>query len=134
MKVTRCLFLALLLLVLAACASTSDATTPNALHVTRIGPGKVRSLDRMINDSAAVQKLYTAAHALPAVTPGLHICPSYHYDGTVYHLDFLHAATSLQQMDLDVGGCHWLHLSKTDVRQGDYGNFFPQFLQTIGGS
>ena len=37
-------------------------------------------------------------------------------------------------MDLDAGGCHWLHLSKTNVREADANNFYKQFLQTLDGS
>ena len=62
-----------------------------------------------------MQNLYTAAYALKSVPPGAQFsCAS--DNGLEYHLDFLHATTSAQLMDLDATGCEFLHINARDVR------------------
>jgi hypothetical protein len=137
MKAKGLLFALISLLLLAGCGSVSAgeeppaSPSPTVLHVVRTN-GFLKQLapfDRTVRDVAAVQRLYTAAYALPPAAPGVVHCPN---DlGVVYHLYFLHDTTLIQEMDLDATGCQFLHISKTDVRNTDPA-FRTLVARTIG--
>lgn len=116
-----CLLAFLVVLSLTGCAGTGQmrgTTGPNVLHVVRTDPlpgYHFASLNMVIHDAAQVQDLYNAAHALKTIPPGaVFHCPL--DNGLEYHLDFLSAATSVQQMDLDATGCEFLHITAQDAR------------------
>lgn len=119
MKTTQWRLVILLGLLLVACAGTPQQ--PTALHVLRpASPFPIYGqpfprLERTIHDAKAVQQLYAAAQALPAVDQGkTYSCPIDF--GVVYQLDFLAGSDLLQHMDVQASGCQWVHLSSTDIR------------------
>ena len=123
-----------LVLLLAGCMGTAADQEPTLLHVVRPGlvgyhQQQVAPFDRTVRDAAAVQRLYTAALALPR--PSQYPLPCTNDWGLVYHLTFLKGTSQLQQMDVQPLGCHWVYLSQTDVRQADQ-SFLTLLANTIG--
>lgn len=115
-RLTKVCLLVLLGLSLVGCAGTGqakDANIPNMLHVVRYSElnNPFVPLDLVIHNAAQVQELYAAANALEKPIPSDRAsnCPM--DDGLEYKLDFLHTATSIQQMQLDATGCQILDLN-----------------------
>lgn len=124
-----------LVLLLAGCMGTVADREPTLLHVVRPGlvgyhQQQVAPFDRTVRDAAAVQRLYTAALALPR--PSHPPVPCTYDWGLVYHLTFLEGTSQLQQMDVQPLNCnHLVNLSQTDVRQTDQ-SFLTLLANTIG--
>ncbi len=135
MKLKRILFI-LPLLLLVACgtvnAQQGTASGPTALHVVRSSSNPyakhVPTFDRTLTDATAVQRLYTAALALPKVT-GAYSCPK--DTGLAFHLTFLNSTTSIQQMDLEASGCQFLGIGKEDMRVTNAA-FLGLFEEVVG--
>ena len=121
-----------LVFFLAGCIGTTSGSQPTVLHVVRpslVGhqQQQVAPFDRTMSDAAAVQRLYTAALALPR--PSQYPLPCPDDLGLIYHVTFLEGASQLQQMDVQPLGCHWVYLSQTDVRRADQ-NFLALLAKT----
>src|SRR5260221_378591 len=132
----KVLLLMPILLVVLACgtnSATSPSFRPTTLQVVRSSslPGnRFPPLSRIITNANAVEKLYTAALALPQVsTTGTRSCLA--DIGLIYHLRFLQSRTSIQQMDMGPTGCPWITVNKDDMRVPDQ-TFFFLFAQTLG--
>jgi hypothetical protein len=134
MRFKAILFILPVLLVACGSINANVGTTsgPTVLHVTRTSSdpyGKhIGSFDRTVTDVAAVQRLYTAALALPKVT-GVYNCPI--GPALEYHLSFLKGASSMQQINLQASGCQFLSVSKTDSRVTNTA-FLSLFMKTVG--
>lgn len=137
MKLLSVPLLLLVVLLLISCgtngstsgeSSTSSATPPTVLHVMRAANNGFPSLDRTIQDSAAVQRLFTAAFALPTPTgSGVVNCPG--DIGMTYVLHFLHGTTPVQDMSLDATGCQRLQINATSRLTNQA--FLSLFLKTV---
>jgi hypothetical protein len=116
-------------------SSTNAGGAPTSLHVTRTDLSATDSLgplDVTVTDVQTVQKLYTAAEALPAYPSQDTISESCLTEqSVVYHLDFLKGSTEVQHINLDPGSCLVLYFSQTDLRQLNqaYLNLFKQAIQ-----
>jgi len=123
----------LLLLLLTGCMGMASNPQPTVLQIARpslVGyHQQVAPLDRNVRDATAVQRLYTAAHALPR--PSQYPVPCTNDFGLVYHVTFLAGTSPLQQIDVQPLGCHWVYLSQTDVRRADQ-SFLNLLAKTIG--
>ena len=110
---------------------TATPSRPTALHVTRPAVNGYPSLDRTLQDTRAVQRLYSAAYALPVPPPGRTNCPL--DNGIIYYLTFLRSTTPLQQMTLQASGCQFLRLNQNmgGVRSTNEA-FLSLFLKTVG--
>jgi hypothetical protein len=87
------------------------------------------AFSRCIADTARVQRLYTAALALPPKAPGVYACPKSW--SITYELTFLADGMLVRTMTQEADGCGFLHLSETDVR--DTNEAFQQHVaDTIG--
>jgi hypothetical protein len=116
-----------------ACGVTASAQPGAALglslHVVRIRDGAAGStLDTYINDSAAVQRLYTAALQLSAVPYGVYNCPP--DNSVVYHLTFSGGTVTARHMDLDAAGCKFLVIGAQAHATTD--GFIALFMRTVG--
>lgn len=114
-------------------ATSLSLTVPISLYVTRTSSNEqwAPPLDRCVTDAEAVQHLYAAAYALPLPPPGnkLVSCPA--GPDLVYNLTFLHGTKQVQQMTLQMTGCQFLHIGKTDGRDITP-SFLSLFAQTSG--
>lgn len=99
------------------------------MHVTRPAVNGYPSPDRTVQDAQAVQRLYSAAYALPVPSPGRVNCPL--DNGMTYYLTFLRGTTPLQQMTLRATGCQELRLDRDGVRWTTEA-FRSLFLKTVG--
>ena len=124
------LFVPMLLLLVTGSGIAEPTFT--ALHATRtIMPQfHLDPFDVTVQDSQAIQRLYDAALALPAVEPGAtYFCPL--SIGLVYHLDFLVHGFLVQQMNLEATGCRFLHIGQDDTRIADQA-FLDKVAQLVG--
>jgi hypothetical protein len=120
----------------AACGSSAPASggASNALrlHVTLTKSGVAGStLDADVRDSAAAERLYNAALALPAVPPNrLMSCPA--DDGARYHLTFSGGSATVHEMVVNASGCRFIALgvpmSETHLMNDAFVSLFTQTL------
>lgn len=122
---------------IAGCSDSSGmsagGSTGLTLRVTRSTPlnPSASRFGMTVGDSAAVQRLYDAAIALPAVPPdSVFNCPA--DNGVVYHLAFFEAAAPMQQMDLEADGCQFLSIGQAREAHFTNPSFLSLFTQTVG--
>lgn len=128
----QALLLVPLLVLLVTGSGGADTPKFTALHATRtIMPQfHLDPFDVTVQNSQAIQRLYDAALALPAVEPGAtYFCPL--SIGLVYHLDFLVYSFLVQQMNLEATGCRFLHIGQDDTRIADQ-VFLDAVAQLVG--
>lgn len=119
-----------------ACGVSSSAAAGQSggptLHVTLLGPPPAHHtmLDKNVRDTAAVQRIYDTALALPPPKPGIYNCPF--WDGSVYHLAFSGIQGQVRTMEFDAGSCPVIHLLETDKRGWMDQAFLQLFKQAIG--
>ncbi len=145
MQFQRAILILLAVLLLAGCSavsrpggtgsnsiplSTATPVLPTALHVTRPAINGYPSLNRRVQDTQAVQRLYRAAYALPVRPPGTGHCPL--DNGIINYLIFLRGTTPLQQMTLQATGCRYLRLDQSDGVRLTTQAFQSLFLKTVG--
>jgi len=136
MKSTKLLIAAFLVLVLAACDSTTTGTVvrtePHALHVTRTLPPFLENyptFNHNITNATQVQNLYDAVLALPKMPlEKKYNCPN--DIGVFYYLQFQQKSSTVQ-MKLEATGCHFLSIDTTSLRQTD-ASFSALLAKTIG--
>ncbi len=126
------------LLLLVACGQGTGgvgnaSNTPTALHVTLPPPRHpvqtFHPIDKTIDNTAAVQRLYAAALTQTALPKDKTImCPA--DIGLTYHMVFLNGSQVLRTADLDATGCQLLHLGPHDVRMPNSA-FLSLFQQTL---
>lgn len=105
----------------------SSASAALTLHVTLTNS----PLDRYVSDSAAAQRLYTAAMALHLVPPGeIFHCPA--DDGRVYHLSFLGGTVAQRQMTANASGCPFLFVGQENRARYMDAAFIALFTHTLG--
>lgn len=128
-----------LFLLLVSCStynlSANTPSQPTVLSVTRISlfpANKFAPFQETVKDAATVQQLYTAALALPMVSPAEMTANCLNDEGLRYRLVFQPSTLPSSRMELNPAGC--LHLSiegkKTDLRQMDI-TFLALFSKTI---
>lgn len=128
------LFVSTMFLLTGCNPGTPPGPSPTALHVTRpaLPAYHFDPLDVTIRDTAAVERLYQAAYALPTPPSGTVNCPN--DIGLVYHLNFLqNTISSVQQMNLNATGCQYLLIGQdsNDVRRTNQ-SFLDLFTKTVG--
>lgn len=110
----------------AGASASMGASASLMLHVTLTKS----PLDRYVRDSAAVQRLYTAAMALHVAKWGVYNCPA--DDGRIYHLSFIGGAVVQRQMTADAAGCPFLFIGQGAQARWMDAAFISLFMHTVG--
>lgn len=113
-------------------SASGGAGKPIALRITRteaLSGYDFAPLDVIVRDTAAAQRLYQAAYALPQFPSGTVNCPA--DIGLEYHLEFFHNGVWVQKMSLDATGCQGLCVGQSDVRWSNEA-FLELLRKTIG--
>jgi hypothetical protein len=114
-------------------AHATPGSLLTVLHVTRTPRNSASpvTFDKTFTDAKVVQRLYSAAIALPKFTEQSCGTQTQGYVFFVYHLTFLQATIQFAQMTLDDYGCMGLTIDPGDYRTTNL-TFISLFAQTIG--